>query len=501
MSYTNNISKPENNQIIDNLENEFEDTWTDANNEEKTEVKSEVKSEIKSEVKHFSTSSLNNSNNESVNQESKYVQTPKEEILNNLKKQNFALEGIDPLTLIDKWEDLFRIENINKNTSYINNLIKSFKHYGFETPRPIQCVTTGTIAMGKDLIAQAKAGNGKTGAFVIGAALRIDPRLHKTQVLILSNTRELADQTYAVVKHLTKFTGITSHLYRGDLASPYDKKTPHIIVGCPGKVKDMINRKAINITSLKILILDEVDALFKIINFQQKSKYKSKFVQRDKEQEMPHAMQIIEQLNDTTQICCFSATYPPIIYENCASITKDPVYVTLPDDQIITDLVSQWYIKCDTIDHKNGCVVDIIKSNPNDFVIIFFNTINKLNEISHLLENEKIKHLCSHSELSNDDRVFAQSEFFGGKDKYRVLLASDLIARGIDNQNVTLVINYDVPDDKDKYVHRIGRAGRGGKLGNSVTLVMTERDYDNVNSIVQIHGIPIKVLKSIEFKN
>lgn len=498
MSFVNNISKPANNQIIDNLENEFEDTWGDSNEEVKeTKEITETK-----EDRRFSTGSLKNSNNESVsqdNQESKYVQTPKEEILDRLKKQNFALEGIDSLTLIDKWEDLFHIQNINKNTSYINNLIKSFKHYGFDTPKPIQCVTTGTIAMGKDLIAQAKAGNGKTGAFVIGAALRIDPRLHKTQVLILSNTRELADQTYAVVRHLTKFTGITSHLYRGDLASPYDKKTPHIIVGCPGKVKDMINRKVINITNLKVLILDEVDALFKIVNFQQRSKYKNKFAQ--KEQEIPHAMQIIEQINDITQICCFSATYPPIIYENCASITKDPVYVTLPEDQIITDLVSQWYVKCDTIDHKNGCVLDIIKANPNEFVIIFFNTINKLNEISHLLENEKIKHLCSHSELSNEDRVFAQSEFFGGKDKYKVLLASDLIARGIDNQNVTLVINYDVPDDKDKYVHRIGRAGRGGKLGNSVTLVMTDKDYDNINSIVQIHGIPIKVLKSIEFKN
>ncbi len=461
---------------MDNIENEFEDSWSIEEKSKQKTKPSKLAERLK--MKKNNVEELDEHLTEKVEK----LKIQGRTMLEDFKERGIDVNGIDETMIVKEWEDFLVLPNCNPNKSYIRNLIKSIIDHGFESPRPIQCVTSGRISLGGDLIAQAKAGNGKTAAFTIGSALRIDPYLYKTQVLILSPTQLLTDQTMEVVKSLTKHTGIVVHCYRGGLPQPSDRKVPHIIVGCPGRINDLIKRKKINLNQLKTVILDEGDELLKQ-GFRDQIK------------------NIIEVLADTVQICLFSATLPNGILELCTRFMREPAYVILPDNQVITELVSQWYVKCPSLGDKDGCIVDAIQTNPDETIIIFFNSCSRLQKVSQILMEEdiNISHVCIHSKMEPNERVNSISDFVAGK--YKVLLASDLASRGLDIPNVTLVINYDIPFTVETYVHRIGRSGRGDKLGNSITLIMTEEDKNKMTFIVQIHGIPIKVLKDIKMES
>jgi superfamily II DNA/RNA helicase len=212
---------------------------------------------------------------------------------------------------------------------------------------------------------------------------------------------------------------------------------------------------------------------------------------------------IVECLNETVQICLFSATLPKGILELCTRFMRDPAYVILPENQVITELVTQWYVKCGTVQEKDGSVVDIIENNSKETIILFFNSCSRLERIAEILRNygggKSIPYVCVHSKMEQSERAEAIAKFSSGKCK--VLLASDMASRGLDIPSVTLVVNYDIPFAVETYVHRIGRSGRGDRLGNSVTLIMTDEDKHKITFIVQVHGIPIKVLKSINLES
>ena len=400
-----------------------------------------------------------------------------EEIINEYKERGIKVQGIEPSMIMTSWEDC-KYLNANPNTQFLNSLIKSTIEFGYDTPRPIQCITSGRIAMKGDIIVQAVAGNGKTAAFVFGSAIRVNPQEKSTQVLILSPTQLLTDQTTEVVKNLTKQTGIIVHCHRGGLYNKYDYEVPHIIVGCPGRVLDLINKGKIRVNNLKTLILDEGDDLLK---------------QGFREQ----MQNIIQQLANTIQICLFSATLPKGILELCNKFMVNPAFVILPEDKVMTELVTQWYVQCPTLNEKDGCIVDLIISNPSETTIIFFNSCSRLEKVSKIISecNTPIQHLCIHSKMNPADKTSSIENFKAGHSK--ILLASDIAARGLDIQNVSLVINYDIPPSIDTYIHRIGRSGRGAKLGNSITLIMSEEDKQNISYIINMHKIPIKQLESV----
>jgi len=180
---------------------------------------------------------------------------------------------------------------------------------------------------------------------------------------------------------------------------------------------------------------------------------------------------------------------------------RNPAYVILPENQVITELVSQWYVNCTTIYEKDGCLVDLIDANTNDTVIVFFNSCSRLEKVSQILSDldKPISHLCIHSKMDPAVKVNSIANFVSGKCK--ILLASDIASRGLDIPNVTLVINYDIPASIDTYVHRIGRSGRGALFGNSVTLIMSQEDKEKMTYIVQVHKIPIKVLKTVNMES
>jgi superfamily II DNA/RNA helicase len=375
---------------------------------------------------------------------------------------------------------------IDIDDNYMEKFISSIVEYGFDSPRPIQCTTIGRIAKGGDIIAQAKAGNGKTGAFVIGACLQVDVKLKKTQILILSPTKELTDQTATVVRNLTKHTGIIVHCYRGGLEYPADNKVPHIIVGCPGRINDMLrpsrtsynNRCRINLQNIKTLIMDEGDELLKP-NFKDQVKL------------------IVEMLEENTQICLFSATLPKSILDLCNRFMINPSYVILPDNQVITELVTQWYYKCSNMSDKENSIIDALYANNDETIIIFFNSCKILQDISNVLLSldTPIEHICIHGKMDPLSRTQSIKDFTNRRSK--ILLASDLAARGLDIPNITLVINYDIPYNMETYVHRIGRSGRGSQWGDSITLIVSEEDKNKIKTIVDIHGLPIKCLKQI----
>lgn len=469
-----------NNSLSDDLDNEFADSWNATESNKAIEQKQISNLEV---LLKSNKAPRDTSNNVNIDMTDKIDMLKKQgvEMLIDFKQRGIEVSGIDESMIIKEWDDLPYL-NYNNNRQYVSNIIKSIKKYGFESPRPIQCVTIGRIAKGGDMITQAKAGNGKTAAFVIGSSLCIDPTIYKTQVLILSPTQLLTDQTMEVVNNLTSQTGITVHCYRGGLPQPRDGKIPHIIVGCPGRIMDLIKRRRINLSQTRTVILDEGDELLKQ-GFREQIK------------------NIIETLAETVQICLFSATLPKGILELCTRFMRDPSYVILPENQVITELVTQWYVKCSSLQDKDNCVMDAIINNPTDTIIVFFNSCTRLQKFSKIISDtvNSIQHICIHSKMDPNERAKSISDFLAGN--CRILLASDIASRGLDIPCVTLVINYDIPCSVETYVHRIGRSGRGDRLGNSITLLMTEEDRNKMTFIVQVHGIPIRALKTIKMES
>ena len=247
--------------------------------------------------------------------------------------------------------------------------------------------------------------------------------------------------------------------------------------------KDNMGNKLIDVDCLKTLILDEGDILLN-------EGFKDKI------------MLLVKSLYATVQICFFSATINNKIINDCDTFInqENRVCVLLPDNLVITRSVTQWYIECDNFDIKNSAVIDIINKNKKNTIIVFFNSCQRLITTSETLSKIKppIKHLTYSSRLENNDRVNTLNNFLSGNCK--VLFASDVIARGIDIHSVSIIINYDMPNDTETYIHRIGRSGRGDVIGNSITLIGSKRDKDKLNYIIQIHKESIKKLDTlIEF--
>lgn len=296
----NNIIK------MDDLDTEFESSWTTPPTNSDNDVSNIITTSINDNIK-LEDKDINIDLKDKLDQ----LKLKGKTILDDYKERGIEILNIDESVIIKDWEDC-KYLNVNDNLNYINKLVKSVTDYGYESPRPIQCLTIGQIAKQKDIVVQAQAGNGKTVAFGFGAALVVNPLQYKTQVLILSPTQILTDQITNIVHNITSQTGITVHCHRGGLPIVRDHKTPHIIVGCPGRIIDLINRKKINLNHIKTVILDEGDDLLKL-GFKEQIRT------------------IIETLNENVQICLFSATIPKSILELCEKIMINPAYVILPE--------------------------------------------------------------------------------------------------------------------------------------------------------------------------
>jgi len=334
--------------------------------------------------------------------------------------------------------------------------------HGFDNPTLIQARTIIPLSEGRDIIAQSQAGTGKTGAFAIGLLTRINPARNYPQAIILATTRELASQINAVCKSIAIHMNIKTCLsIGGDHISVSkninDAKKAHIIIGTPGRINNIIDDSAIKskIKYIKSLILDEADALLS-----------DNFVEQIKT--------IIFKLDSDAQMCIFSATMDKSTFELADNFIKNPLVITLEDDQVNLKVIQQFNVNIKYENDKIDTLFDLYKRLTITQAVIFANAVSRaIYVFNQMTENGHMVGLI-HGQMSSDERVDTLKRFRKGE--LRALVATDIIARGIDVQQIGLVFNYDIPSNKETYLHRIGRSGRYGKNGIAINFVVTQPD-------------------------
>ena len=361
-----------------------------------------------------------------------------------------------------------------EDLSLKDTLLRGIYSYGFEVPSAIQSKSVPVIKSEKDLIAQAQSGTGKTGAFVIGSLERVNEEEKSTQVIIISPTRELSKQTSEVVGELSKYMTV-SHMEvvggtdifkcRSDL-----DKLPQIVIGTPGRILDMISKKSLFTDKLVSIIFDEAD---EILSYGFKETIYN----------------IVKCIPEKCQICLFSATMPDEVIELTNSFMNKPESILVKKEALTLEGITQFYINIKVSDWKYDILKDLYDTISISQCIIYFNSKNKLNEIYKSLTDEQFPVSMIHGELSTEERKQTMNEFKSGQT--RILLSTDLLSRGIDIQQLSLVINFDLPRTKETYIHRIGRSGRYGRKGVAINFV-TERDLKNLEELKEFYNTKIE---------
>jgi translation initiation factor 4A len=307
------------------------------------------------------------------------------------------------------------------------------------------------------MIAQAQSGTGKTGAFSVGVLQNIDTSVKKVQGIILAPTRELAKQIHDVVSGLGAFMkGFKIQLLVGgtsteqDISALKNETPPHVIVGCPGRVHDMIRRNHIRGSDIKMIVLDEADEMLSV-GF--------------KEQ----VYNIFNFLSSSVQVCLFSATMPEELHTLADKFLRNPVKILVKSEQLTLEGIVQHLIALEDDSHKYNTLKDIFLMVSVTQSIIYCNSIKRVTDLHEAMLQDNFPVCCIHSGMEKSEREAAFRDFKGGK--HRVLISSNVTARGIDVQNVGVVINFDVPKDVHTYLHRIGRSGRWGRKGVAINFV------------------------------
>lgn len=347
-----------------------------------------------------------------------------------------------------------------------DDLLRGIYAYGFENPSTIQSLTCIPLAEGRDLLAQAQSGTGKTGAFVIGALNKITMD-DKTQCLIIAPTRELAIQIDDVQKNLgVAMKNLKSKLLIGGQSSDGDiyeirRNVPHLIIGTPGRIYEMFKKNIINYKDIDIVILDEADEMFS-------------YGFKDQIQD------IFQFLRKDVQIALFSATLPSNVLQITKSLLKDPLNITMKAEELVLDGIKQFYVLLDDDKQKFNTLQDLFERLIISQTIIYCNSVNRVIELHTAMKVDGFAVCCVHSNMDKDERNHSFNEFKSGK--FRVLISSNVTSRGIDIQQVNIVINFDLPKDPHTYLHRIGRSGRWGRKGVGINFV-TRKDVPTLKNI------------------
>jgi len=353
------------------------------------------------------------------------------------------------------------------------DILRGIYSYGFEVPSSIQQRAIKPLIEGKDLIAQAHSGTGKTATFTIGALQIIDKSIMKPQVLILAPNRELAMQIFNVFNSLNDYHGIKGGLIMGgtDLRDNFKLLDEGVqyIVGTPGRVYDMLKRYALVSDNIKSFILDEADEM----------------LSRGFKEQIYEIFQFIPK---ESQVCLFSATMPEMALEIAKKFMKDPTRILVNKEQLTLEGIKQYYLGVEQESWKLATLQDLYEKLSISQSIIFVNSKRKADFLKEQLENNDYTVECIHGDLTQKDRNEIMQSFRNGNS--RILITTDILARGIDIQNVSIVINYDIPRYREVYIHRIGRSGRFGRKGIAINFV-TEREYDNLKDIQNFYQTEI----------
>ncbi|PVU90310.1 hypothetical protein BB560_002033 [Smittium megazygosporum] len=353
------------------------------------------------------------------------------------------------------------------------DLLRGIYAYNFERPSAIQQRAILPIIKGRDVIAQAQSGTGKTATLSISILQRIDVKTRETQALILSPTRELATQTQNVVLALGDYMNVQCHACIGGTSVGEDIKKldygQHIVSGTPGRVFDMIRRKNLRTRNIKMLILDEADQLLDM-GF--------------KEQ----IYDIYRHLPPATQVILLSATLPHDVLSLTSKFMTEPVRILVKRDELTLEGISQFFVAVEKEDWKFETLCDLYDSLTITQAVIFCNTRAKVDWLTNQMRESNFTVSSMHGEMTQKERDTVMNEFRQGTS--RVLITTDIWARGIDVQQVSLVINYDLPTNRENYIHRIGRSGRFGRKGVAINFV-TNDDLKTLHDIEQYYSTQI----------
>ncbi|KAJ3235930.1 Eukaryotic initiation factor 4A-III [Chytriomyces hyalinus] len=360
------------------------------------------------------------------------------------------------------------------------DLLRGIYAYNFEKPSAIQQRAISPIVKGRDVIAQAQSGTGKTATFSISVIQSISTTSRETQALILSPTRELATQIQSVVLALGDYMNVQCHACIGGTSVGEDIRKldhgQHVVSGTPGRVFDMIKRKHLRTASIKMLVLDEADEMLS-------KGFKDQIYD------------VYRYLPPNTQVVLLSATLPHDVLEMTTKFMTDPIRVLVKRDELTLEGIKQFFVAVEQEDWKFETLCDLYDTLTVTQAVIFCNTRRKVDWLTEKMREANFTVSSMHGEMPQKERDSIMQEFRQGAS--RVLITTDVWARGIDVQQVSLVINYDLPGNRENYIHRIGRSGRFGRKGVAINFVKNEdvkilRDIEQYYS-TQIDEMPMNV--------
>lgn len=421
-------------------------------------------------------------------------------------------EGYEyPILTDEEREDvILPIESFDDLREYgiSEKIIRGIFSYGFEKPSPIQSRSIRPIMTGLDVISQAQSGMGKTGAFCIGVLGRIEENKNAVQSIVLAHTRELALQIDTVFRQIATHTDIRISLCVGGIPRRENIERisgkgrgggiPHILIGTPGRIIDMINTRdyetdeyVMDLAEIKTLVIDEADEMLGTTNksYQRRGR-------RDEEENvsigfLEQVRTIFTTLPGSVQLCLFSATMSKSFFDLTKDLMRDPITILVKTEELTLDGISQFYVNVEENQNKFPTLCALYSLLTISQSIIYCNTLKHVEILTNKLKENDFVVSNIHGKMTPQQRELAMADFRSGKS--RVLVSTDLLSRGIDVQQVSVVINYDVPDNIENYIHRIGRSGRFGRKGVAINFI-TNYNSNKIKTIQEFYSTMIDPL-------
>ncbi|EDO45225.1 predicted protein [Nematostella vectensis] len=385
--------------------------------------------------------------------------------------------GMDHDLIESNWDEVVEsFDDMNLKEA----LLRGIYAYGFEKPSAIQQRAIRPCCQARDVIAQAQSGTGKTATFAISILQEIDTNYKDKngcdccQALVLAPTRELAQQIQKVVLALGDYMHVKCHACIGGTNVREDRmkleEGVHVVVGTPGRVFDMINRGVLNTRDIKLFVLDEADEMLS-------RGFKDQIYD------------VFTRLPTSVQVVLLSATMPTDVLEVTNKFMRDVVRILVKREEVTLEGIKQFFVLVEKEDWKLDTLCDLYETLTITQAVIFANTRRKVDWLAAKMTEKDHTVSSMHGDMSQKERDIIMKEFRSGSS--RVLITTDLLARGIDVHQVSLVINYDLPSNRENYIHRIGRGGRFGRKGAAINFV-TNDDVRMLKDIEQYYNTKIE---------
>ena len=365
------------------------------------------------------------------------------------------------------------IDNFD-NMKLKENLLRGIYSIGYEKPSYIQQRGIIPITKGRDIIAQSQSGTGKTATFTIGSLQLLDETKDETQILIIAPTRELALQIYDVVASIGEYMDITHACIIGGTSIRENietlSKKPQIIIGTPGRLYDMIYKNRLYTKYIKLLVVDEADEMLSK-GFEEQIK------------------NIFKSLPPEIQVALFSATMSDDFFMLTDNFMRNPIKILVKNDELTLEGISQYYIYMERDYYKFDALCDLYSSFSISQSILYCNSKRTVEFLQSKLTENNFSNAYIHGDMTLDQRKDIMIRFRTGE--IRMLISTDLLCRGIDVQQVSLVINYEVPYRIENYIHRIGRSGRFGRKGVAINFA-NDREFKMIKDIERYYSTSVE---------